>query len=71
VDTRDGQTFAGLLSAETSAQISLNLPLGLSKHIARKDIKALRAHPQSLMPDLLEKAMTKQELADLLTFLKK
>jgi putative membrane-bound dehydrogenase-like protein len=71
VDTRDGQTFAGLLSAETSAQISLNLPLGLSKNIARKNIKALRAHPQSLMPDLLEKAMTKQELADLLTFLKK
>ena len=51
--------------------VSLNLPLGLSKHIARKDIKALRANSKSLMPDLLEKAMTPQELADLIAFIKR
>ncbi len=71
VDTKDEQTFAGLLAAETSAQISLKLPLGISKSIDRKNIKVIRASPKSLMPDLLEKTMTKQELADLLVFLKK
>ena len=39
--------------------------------LARKNIKTLRASPKSLMPDQLEKTMTKQELADLLAFLKK
>tara|TARA_B100000614_G_scaffold261240_1_gene290244 strand:- start:4939 stop:7578 length:2640 start_codon:yes stop_codon:yes gene_type:complete len=71
VDTKDDQTYAGLLTAETPALISLKLPLGITKSIERKNIKLLRASPKSLMPDLLEKTMTKQELADLLVFLKK
>ncbi|MDC0219037.1 c-type cytochrome [Verrucomicrobia bacterium] len=71
VDTRDNQTFAGLLAADTPEQITLKLPLGLTKTLARKNIKTLRASPKSLMPDQLEKTMTKQELADLLKFLKR
>jgi len=71
VDTRDNQTFAGLLAADTPEQITLKLPLGLTKTMARKNIKTLRASPKSLMPDQLEKTMTKQELADLLKFLKR
>ncbi len=71
VDTKDNQTFAGLLAADTPLQITLKLPLGLTQTLARKNIKTLRASPKSLMPDLLEKTMTQQELADLLAFLKK
>ena len=71
VDTVETETFAGLLAAETPLQITLKLPLGLAKTIPRKDIKAIRASSISLMPDLLEKTMTQQELADLLAFLKK
>ncbi|MDE2681822.1 MAG: c-type cytochrome, partial [Verrucomicrobiota bacterium] len=71
VDTKDNQTFAGLLAADTPDQITLKLPLGLTQTLPRKNIKTLRASPKSLMPDQLEKTMTKQELADLLAFLKK
>jgi len=71
VDTKETETFAGLLAADTPLQITLKLPLGLTKTIARKDIKAMRASPKSLMPDLLEKTMNDQEMADLLAFLKK
>ena len=71
VDTKDNQTFAGLLAADTPDQITLKLPLGLTKTIPRKTIKSLRASLKSLMPDQLEKTMTKQELADLLKFLKR
>jgi len=71
VDTKDDQTFAGLLAADTPLQITLKLPLGISKTIPRKNIKTLRASPISLMPEQLEKTMTEQELADLLAFLKK
>jgi len=47
------------------------LPLGFQKTIARADVKAVRASALSLMPDELEETMTKQELANLLAFLKR
>ena len=71
VDTQDDETFAGLLAADTPGQITLKLPLGLTKTIPRKSIKTIRTAAKSLMPDQLEQAMSQQELADLLAFLKK
>ncbi len=71
IDTKDNQTFAGLLEVDEPNRITLKLPLGLTKSIPRKNIKALRSNAKSLMPDQLEKAMNSQELADLLAFLKK
>ena len=71
VDTLDDETFAGLLAADTPGQITLKLPLGLTKTIPRKSIKTIRTAAKSLMPDQLEQAMSQQELADLLAFLKK
>ena len=70
VDTKDGQTFAGLLAADTPAQLTLKLPLGFTKTLARSEVKAVRASPLSLMPNELEKTMTRQELANLIAFLK-
>ena len=70
VETNDGQTFAGLLAADTPGQLTLKLPLGLDKTIARADVKTIRASLLSLMPNELEKTMTRQELADLIAFLK-
>ena len=71
VDTQDDENFAGLLAADTPEQLTLKLPLGLTKTIPRKTIKSIRASANSLMPDQLEKTMSQQELADLLAFLKK
>ena len=71
VDTTGGQTFAGLLAADTPGQLTLKLPLGFTKTIARDNVKALRASPLSLMPNELEKTMTRQELANLIAFLKR
>jgi len=70
VDTKDGQIFAGLLTADTPAQLTLKLPLGFTKTLARSEVKAVRASPLSLMPNELEKTMTRQELANLIAFLK-
>ena len=70
VDTKDGQIFAGLLAADTPAQLTLKLPLGFTKTLARSEVKAVRASPLSLMPNELEKTMTRQELANLIAFLK-
>ena len=65
----DGRQIHGLISAETTASITLKLQDGTQPSILRSDIKALRSTNISLMPEGLETALTKQDLSDLLQFL--
>ena len=69
-ETRDDQSFAGILVDENPSNVTLVLPLGKRETISRKNLKSLKASPVSLMPDGLEQTMTRKELASLLAFLK-
>ena len=69
-ETTDGQAHAGILAEESASAVTLVLPLGKRETISRKNLKSLRALPVSLMPDGLELTMTRQELANLLAFLR-
>ena len=69
-DLKDGRSLAGLLVSETSTHITLRMALGMEENIARARIARLSATRLSLMPQELEKAMTPQEMADLLAYLK-
>ncbi len=69
-ETRDGRVLSGLLTAETATAITLRQPQALQETIERDEIVRLEILPESLMPDGLEKAMNRQELADLIAFLK-
>jgi putative heme-binding domain-containing protein len=70
VETKDGQTYTGLLTAETPSAITLRMSQGVEQQIGRSTISAMLTSRLSLMPQDLEKAMTKQDMADLLAFLK-
>ena len=70
VETKDGNTLVGLLAAETPESITLRQALGHEETIQRSNIASMTSSRLSLMPDELEKTMTKQDLADLLGFLK-
>ena len=70
VETKDGQSFAGLLAGETPTTITLRMAQAVEQKIARSDIASVTTSRLSLMPQELEKSMTKQEMADLLAFLK-
>jgi putative membrane-bound dehydrogenase-like protein len=70
VETKGGDSYAGLLAAETSGSITLRMAQGIEQQISRADIASMTTSRLSLMPQELEKVMTKQELADLLAFLK-
>jgi putative heme-binding domain-containing protein len=70
VDTKSGQSYTGLLSSETPSSITLKMGQGLEQQISRTDIESMRTSRLSLMPQELEKAMSKQDLADLIAFLK-
>ena len=70
VETKAGQGFTGLLATENANSITLRMAQGIEQQIPRSDIATMTTSRLSLMPQELEKAMTKQEFANLLAFLK-
>ncbi|HEX3868858.1 MAG TPA: HEAT repeat domain-containing protein, partial [Pirellulales bacterium] len=70
VTTNDGQGFTGIIIAETSASVTLKLPEAKTVALLRSDIDELRPNGISLMPDGLEKTISKQEMADVISFVK-
>ncbi len=69
-ETKDGRAFAGLLTSETPASVTIRQAGGVDETVLRADVKSLAALPGSLMPAGLDAAMQPQDLADLLAFLK-
>lgn len=70
VETKDGQSITGLLASETPNSVTLRRALGQEDTILRANITSMASTSLSLMPQELEKTMTKQELADLIGYLK-
>ena len=70
LETKDGRTLAGILASETPTSLTLRMPLGVEETILRTNVAHLEAMAGSLMPAGLEAAMSRQDLADLLGFLK-
>ncbi|HYR58642.1 MAG TPA: c-type cytochrome, partial [Chthoniobacteraceae bacterium] len=70
VQTRDGRALYGVISSETATTLVLAQPGGLRETILRSDIASLHAANLSLMPEGLEQALSPQDLADLIAYLK-
>lgn len=68
--TKDGRSLTGLVTADTPSSVTLRQVLGLEETLRRDQIQSLTVSKVSLMPPGLEKLMTKQELADLLAYLR-
>lgn len=69
VETKDDRSLSGIMASETETSITLRAAQGIEETFLRTDIASIRAGSFSLMPNELEKTMTKQELTDLLEFL--
>ena len=70
VETKDGRVLSGILASETPTSVTLRGPLAQETGVLRSEIKKLEAAPGSLMPNGIETTMTRQDLADLLAYLK-
>jgi putative membrane-bound dehydrogenase-like protein len=70
VATADGQTYNGLLKAETSDELVLTVAADREVRLPRADIDELRPGTVSVMPAGLDGQLTPQELADLVAFLR-
>ena len=69
VTTKDGRILDGILANETPGSITLR-NADADETILRKNIAQIRASRLSLMPDGLEKNVSKQALADLIAYLR-
>ncbi|HRK33806.1 MAG TPA: HEAT repeat domain-containing protein [Candidatus Hydrogenedentes bacterium] len=70
VETTELESFSGIISSQNESSITLKCPLGVVKTIPRSEIASIQTSSKSLMPEELEKAMTKQQLRDLIAYLK-
>jgi putative heme-binding domain-containing protein len=69
VETVQGRVFTGLLVSKDDKQVVLKDAKDKLTRIAADDVDVLAAQQKSLMPDLLVRDMTAQQVADLTAFL--
>lgn len=70
VETNDGRTLSGLIASETAGNLTLKRADGGTDTVLRSEIKSLTSPGISLMPEGLEAAITPQQMADLIAYLK-
>jgi putative heme-binding domain-containing protein len=70
IETTDLETYSGIIKSQNASSITLMCPLGVEKTIPRTEISSIKTASKSLMPEELEKGMTKQQLRDLIGYLK-
>jgi putative heme-binding domain-containing protein len=69
VETRDGDSYAGLIVNETAGSVTVRQSLGVEVVAARAQIATMQASRLSLMPEGLEEGLTSRDLADLMDFI--
>jgi putative heme-binding domain-containing protein len=67
---KDGRELEGMIANESPTHIRLRRALGEEESIARDQIVSMESSGLSLMPQELEKNMTRQDMADLVAYLK-
>lgn len=69
LEMKDGSTYGGIIASQTETDIDLKLPGGSTMAIKTADLSSMKQMENSMMPSGLEKAMTVEELVDLVAYL--
>ncbi|MCH7990147.1 MAG: c-type cytochrome [Planctomycetes bacterium] len=70
VVTLQGKVITGIISAETATSVTLRQQENKTVTLLREDIEEIRSNGVSLMPVGLEKNITVQQMADLISYIK-
>jgi putative membrane-bound dehydrogenase-like protein len=70
IELKDGRVVLGIVISDTEESVTVRGPLAVEENILRSNISSMTASEHSLMPPGLEAMMSKQDMADLLSFLK-
>ncbi len=66
----DGVVYTGVLQTETATSVTLVQPEGKTVTLPRDQIELMKSNGVSLMPEGLERNITPQQMADLISFIK-
>jgi len=66
----NGESLQGIIAGETASAITIKNMGNFEKTISRQDIKSLKSLSISAMPVGLEKNISKEQMADLVAFLR-
>ncbi|MBV6499730.1 MAG: hypothetical protein CJBNEKGG_02193 [Prosthecobacter sp.] len=69
VNTREGQTILGIITADDASSMTLKMMGGAQVTLQRAQILGSSSSGQSLMPEGLEGGLSVQDMADLLSFI--
>jgi putative heme-binding domain-containing protein len=67
---KDGRDLEGMIANESPTHVQLRRALGEEESVAREQIISMESSGLSLMPQELEKNMSRQDMADLVAYLK-
>jgi putative heme-binding domain-containing protein len=67
--TRSGRTYTGILASESATSITLRNQEGKEDVLLRSELDELQSTGKSLMPEGLEKELSKQDVANLIAYL--
>ncbi|SHH29067.1 putative membrane-bound dehydrogenase domain-containing protein [Chryseolinea serpens] len=70
IERTNGESLTGIISSETSATLTVRFASGHETTVPRNDIAKLEAIETSAMPRGLESAVSMEEMADLMAFIK-
>jgi putative membrane-bound dehydrogenase-like protein len=68
--TASERELSGVITSETANSITLRQASGTEETLLRRDVKELKSSGLSLMPEGFENALTPQDVADLIAFIK-
>lgn len=66
----DGSVISAIISSKTETDIDLKFPGGATKRIKAEDVKSIKKIKASMMPEGLYSAMSAQDMANLLGYIK-
>lgn len=69
IDTKDLETFSGIVASETASSVTLKRAFGENVTILRDNIESMRSEKLSIMPEGLEQSLQPQDLADVIAFI--
>ena len=70
IQLKNGRELEGMIANESPTHVRMRRALGEEESIARDQIVSMESSGLSLMPQELEKNMTRQDMADLVAYLK-
>ena len=70
VTTQDGRVFNGILTTDAPDAVVVTVAADRATRSARSDVEAVEPGAVSVMPAGLDQQLTRQELADLVAFLR-